>query len=106
MPLKKTLDTDHFESVINKGVTLVDFSAQWCAPCRAQQPIIEKLSKKFKGRTASVVIDVDEHHKIAMQLGIASIPTLIIFKNGKEVKRFVGLQGEKTLSEAIEKTLQ
>ncbi len=106
MPLKKTLDTDHFESVINKGVTLVDFSAQWCAPCRAQQPIIEKLSKKFKGRTASVVIDVDEHRRIAMQLKIASIPTLIIFKNGKEVRRFVGLQGEKTLSEAIEKTLQ
>ncbi len=106
MPLKKTLDTNYFESVINKGVTLVDFSAQWCAPCRAQQPIIEKLSKKFKNRTASVVIDVDEHHKIAMQLGIASIPTLIIFKNGKEVRRFVGLQGEKTLSEAIEKILQ
>jgi thioredoxin 1 len=106
MPLKKILNTDHFESVIKNGVTLVDFNAQWCSPCRAQEPIIEKLSKKFKGRTASVVLDVDDHHKIAMQLGIASIPTLIIFKNVKEVKRFVGLQVEKTLSDAIEKTLQ
>lgn len=105
MQPNKTSATDHFRSVISRGVSLVDFSAHWCAPCRTQQPIVEKLSETFKGRATSVVIDVDENPQLAMQLGIASIPTLIIFKDGKEVARFVGLQGEKSISEAVEKTL-
>jgi len=99
-------DTGQFESAISNGVALVDFNAPWCAPCRAQRPIIEKLSEEFKGRAAVLEMNVDENQQTAMHLGIASIPTLIIFKNGKEVTRFVGLQNAESLSSAIQRTLR
>ena len=99
-------DTGQFESAISHGVALVDFNAPWCAPCRAQRPIIEKLSEEFKGRAAILEMNVDENQQTAMHLGIASIPTLIIFKNGKEVTRFVGLQNAESLSSAIQRTLR
>ena len=99
-------DTGQFESAISHGVALVDFNAPWCAPCRAQHPIIEKLSEEFKGRASVLEINVDENQQTAMHLGIASIPTLIIFKDGKEVTRFVGLQNAESLSSAIQRTLR
>ncbi len=105
MAPEKILDTKQFESVITHGTVLVDFNAPWCTPCRAQHPIITKLSKEFKGRATILEIDVDKNQQIAMQLRIASIPTLIIFKDGKEVTRFVGLQNAKSLSRALTKTL-
>jgi len=105
MKPEKVLDTKQFESVIRHGVALVDFNAPWCAPCRAQHPIISELSEKFQGQAAVLEINVDENQQTAMHLGIASIPTLIIFKDGKEVTRFVGLQNEKSLSNAIRKIL-
>ncbi len=101
----KVLDTKQFESAISHGVVLVDFNAPWCAPCRAQHPITLELSEKFKGQAAVLEINVDENQQTAMHFGIASIPTLIIFKDGREVTRFVGLQNEKLLSNAIRKTL-
>jgi len=93
------------EHIIQKGVTLVDFTAPWCAPCRIQGPIIKQLARKYK-RTAQVVnLNVDDHRPLAMRFGITSIPTLVIFKNGVEIQRFVGLQSVEALSEAIEKAL-
>ncbi len=105
MKPEKILNTKQFKSIIGNGIALVDFNAPWCAPCRAQRPIIEKLSKKFKDRVAILEINVDENQQTAMHLGIASIPTLIIFKDGKEVMRFVGLQNAESLSNAIRSTL-
>lgn len=106
MKSAKIPDTEKFESVISHGVALVDFNAPWCAPCRVQYPIIEELSEIFKGRAAILEINVDENKQTAMHLGIASIPTLIIFKDGKEVTRFVGLQNAESLSKAIRRTLR
>ncbi len=105
MAPERIQETKKFNSVIRHGVTLVDFNAPWCAPCRAQHPIIEELSEKFKGQAAILEINVDENQQTAMHLGIASIPTLIIFKDGKEVQRFVGLQNTELLSKAILRTL-
>ena len=83
----------------------MDFTAPWCAPCRIQGPIIKQLARKYK-RTAQVVnLNVDDHRPLAMRFGITSIPTLVIFKNGVEIQRFVGLQSVEALSEAIEKAL-
>ena len=98
--------TIEFEKIIENGVSLIDFNAPWCAPCRAQEPIIQKLSEQFKGKALVAEMNIDENQDTAMKLGIRSIPTLALFKNGKEIRRFVGLQSQQTLSAAIESVLE
>ncbi|MBN2062076.1 MAG: thioredoxin fold domain-containing protein [Deltaproteobacteria bacterium] len=88
------------------GLVLVDFGAPWCAPCSLQEPIIRQLAIQFKGKALVGAVNIDESYDMALNLGIQSIPTLILYKNGKEIKRFVGLQSEITLSEALEKLLR
>jgi len=94
-----------FISRIEKGVALVDFNAPWCAPCRSQSPIIEKLADKFRGQATITAIDIDENREVALKLGIHSIPTLILFKEGREIQRFIGLQSEESLTRALENVL-
>jgi len=96
------LSQKDFKSAIEKGVTLVDFDTPWCAPCRAQDPILARLAERFAGKAAVVKVDMDENRKTALSLGIQSIPTLIFFKNGREIQRFVGLQSEKILADTLE----
>ncbi len=97
--------TKKFENMIQNGVTLIDFNAPWCGPCRSQEPIIKNLTEAFKGRAKIEVINIDNHQNIAAKLGIQSIPTLIVFKKGKELQRLVGLQPESILADAIENAL-
>ena len=89
------------EEWVKSGVTLVDFESPWCRPCRDQKPIIETLARRFKGEARIIELNIDDNRQFAIQLGITSIPTLIIFKNGKEYQRFVGLQPAEVLSKAI-----
>ena len=84
---------------------MVDFNAQWCAPCRIQKPIVDQLAKLYDGKASILEINVDKNQKSAMELGITSIPTLIIYKNGVEIERFIGLQNAEVLSDAIKKAL-
>jgi thioredoxin 1 len=70
-----------------------------------QQPIVEELAVVFKGKARFLTLDVDEHPKAAMQLGITSIPTLVIYRDGRELERVVGLQLPETLSAAIDKVI-
>jgi len=95
-----------FEQSILHGVTLVDFDAPWCAPCRNQQPIIDTVEKKYRGRAAVKKIDIDDNRDIALHLGIQSIPTIIIYKEGKEMNRFIGLQTEERLNRALKKLIE
>jgi len=106
MTVKQIQSAEGFHKAIQYGVTLVDFNAPWCAPCRSQEPIIEVLARRFKGKALVASLNVDEHGDVAAQFGIMSIPTLIIFKENKEIERFVGLQPEGTLSEALKSLLQ
>lgn len=102
----KTLQTkEDYERTIESGLTLMDFNAPWCAPCRTQEPILEQLSAQYKGKAVISAMNVDENQDIAAMLGIQSIPTMIIFKNNKEIQRFVGVQSESTLSDAMDKLL-
>ncbi len=94
-----------FDDTLLKGVTLIDFSAPWCGPCRDQEPIINDVRKAFNGKAIVAKVNIDENPKIAMDLGIQSIPTLILFKYGKEVGRFIGLQAKNTLNNALEKLI-
>ena len=102
----ESLSSTEFETQIKNGVTLVDFGASWCAPCRMQRPAIEQLAVQHFGKAMFAEVDVDENRQTAMKFGIMSIPTIIIFKDGKEIQRFVGLQPANALSLAIEKALQ
>ena len=105
MEVKKIINEEEFNNAIENGVSLIDFNAPWCAPCRAQGPIVQKLSEQFEERAVIAEMNIDENQQAAMKLGIQSIPTLAIFKNGKEIQRFIGLQSQGTLSAAIEKVL-
>jgi len=84
---------------------LVDFWADWCQPCLMQAPFIDEVEKKFTGKFKVGKLNVEEASDIAGQYSVVSIPTMIIFKNGVETERLVGLQPPDALSEAIEKHL-
>ncbi|MEJ2095688.1 MAG: thioredoxin [Deltaproteobacteria bacterium] len=101
----KQLNSQEFKVSIQSGVSLVDFNAPWCGPCRAQEPIIEQLAEQYDGRAVIAQMNVDDNQDTAVALGIQSIPTLALFKDGKEIKRFVGLQSVKTLEQALEETI-
>lgn len=94
-----------FEKCISTGVALIDFNTPWCAPCRLQEPIIECLAKKMSGLAVVASLNVDKNPNPAGRLDISNIPTMVIFKDGREIKRFVGLQPEKTLFDAVNKAL-
>jgi thioredoxin 1 len=84
------LDDSNFTSTVATGVTLVDFWAPWCGPCRMIAPLIDKVAERVQGKAKVAKINTDEGQDSAMQYGVQSIPTLIIFKDGKEVERLVG----------------
>lgn len=81
------------EEVLNSEVTvLVDFWATWCGPCQLQSPELAKFEREHEGKFKIVKINVDEQPELSAQYGVQAIPTLILFKDGEEVKRTVGMQ--------------
>lgn len=84
---------------------LVDFWAEWCMPCRMLAPTVEELATEFAGKVKVGKVDTDNNRQIAMQFGISAIPTIIIFKDGQMVKRFVGLQSKTDLKAALNEAL-
>ena len=93
-----------FNALINsKQPVLIDFSAQWCGPCRMQSKILEGLVKNFKGRIKIVKIDVDENQEIALKQKVYSIPTLVLFRNGQVLWRKTGLSQRDELLELLNK---
>jgi len=92
----------NFDSEIANGVVLVDFWATWCGPCRIQGPIVESLVEKFNGKAKIAKLDVDKASRTAQRFNITSIPPLIVFKNGKPVKQFIGVTEGEKLGTAIQ----
>jgi thioredoxin 1 len=91
-----------FSDQVSSGVTLVDFWAPWCGPCKMQGPILEKLAGTIGDRAVIAKVNVDDAGGVAGEYGIRSIPTLMVFKDGEVVQQLVGLQKEDTLTQAIE----
>lgn len=89
-----------FDAAIAEGITLVDFWAPWCGPCKMQLPILDSVAGKVEGAVIAKV-NVDENAPVAARFGVRSIPTLIIFKDGEVVQQFTGMQQENTLIQAI-----
>jgi thioredoxin 1 len=101
-----SLNADNFSSGIAEGITLVDFYAPWCGPCRMQGPILEQVAESVRGRAKITKINVDDAGSVAGRFGVQSIPTLVLFENGKEVRRFVGVSSYDTLVQAINELTQ
>ena len=99
------LNKDNFEQSISNGVALVDFWASWCGPCKMQLPIIEEFSGEMEGKATVGKVNVDEELELAQSFGIQSIPTLILFKDGKPVKKLVGLHSKESLYEEVNQVL-
>ncbi|MDI3280706.1 MAG: thioredoxin [Bacillota bacterium] len=87
------------------GVTLVDFWAAWCMPCRAVAPVIEQLAEEYAGRAKIGKLNVDENPRMAAQFGIMSIPTLLIFKDGQVVDQIIGAQPKAVLRAKLDEWL-
>jgi thioredoxin 1 len=93
---------ESFDNVAESGLTIVDFWAEWCMPCRMQGPIMESLAKNLAGKATISKLNVDDNPQTAARFGITGIPTSVLLKDGKEVQRFVGVQSEDTLRAAID----
>jgi thioredoxin 1 len=90
------------EVLSSTGVVLVDFWAPWCGPCRMVAPILEQIEQEYGGSVKIVKVNVDENPGLAGQYGIQSIPTMIIFKNGRKVEQFVGALPKPVLKSKVE----
>ncbi|NLW85792.1 MAG: thioredoxin [Planctomycetes bacterium] len=101
------LTDDTFEDeILQDGVAaLVDFWAEWCMPCRMLAPTVEEIAAEYAGKLKVGKVDTDANRSISMKFGISAIPTIILFKDGQAVKKFVGLQQKKDLKAAVDQVL-
>lgn len=100
-PLK--ISSENFEKeVLNSDkAVLIDFYADWCGPCKMMSPIIDEIAKELNEKIQVGKINVDENQDLAMEYGVMSIPTILIFRDGKEDKRFVGVRDKEELLENL-----
>jgi thioredoxin 1 len=103
--LVQHITDEQFQSTIAKGVTLVDFWAPWCGPCKMIAPILEELAGELQGQARIVKINVDDNPTVASQFGIMSIPTLLLFKDGQKVDQKVGGQPKPQLKAFIQQAM-
>lgn len=95
------LTADNFEATVNSGVSLVDFWAPWCGPCRMIAPVIEELAEDFEGKANICKVNTDEQQDLAVKYGIRSIPTILFMKDGEIVDQMVGATSKQALTEKI-----
>lgn len=102
-----TVTDQNFEAEVLKSQTpvLVDFWAPWCGPCKIVEPIIEELAREYGGKIKVGKLNVDDNPQTAGQYNVMSIPTFLIFKNGKPVKTIIGAQGKDALKKGIDEAL-
>jgi thioredoxin 1 len=96
---------ENFSDATASGVSLVDLYADWCGPCKIMAPAIDKLATSYVEKAKVGKLNVDDSQITAGKMGVTSIPTVIIFKDGAEVERFVGVKSEEELSRALDKHL-
>jgi thioredoxin 1 len=95
------LTSENFEETVANGVTLVDFWAPWCGPCRMIAPVIEELAEEYDGKATIAKVNTDEQQELAVKFGIRSIPTILFFKDGEVVDQMVGAASKDVFAEKL-----
>ena len=107
MPAAHISQADFEEKVLKASTpVLVDFYAEWCGPCKMAAPILDELADEYAGKVAIFKLDTDENHDASAKYGVMSIPTVILFKDGKEVERKIGFGGKQGYVDLINKVTQ
>ena len=101
----KIINSDEFRAEISEGVVLVDFFATWCGPCKMLGPVLEELGEELTGKAKIVKVDIDQSMDLADEFRITSVPTMILFKNGKAVESLVGFLPKERIKQVIEANL-
>jgi len=99
------LNYPNFDKVVSNATILVDFWAEWCSPCKVQDPIIEEIAKELKGKVLIGKVNVDDNRTISSKYGIMNIPTMILFKNGEKMHQFIGVQSKENILNILNKNI-
>ena len=99
------LSLNDFAGATAKGVALIDFSTEWCAPCKTMLPIVQRIAGDYAGRLSVYSVDAEKEQELAMRQAVMSFPTFLIFKDGKLVDRHVGAIAEPKLRAKIDAVL-
>jgi thioredoxin len=101
----KIVENNEFRSEIESGVTIVDFFATWCGPCKMLSPVLEGLAGEMEGKVNFIKVDIDQSLELASEFQISSVPTMVIFKDGQKVDQLVGFLPKEKIQQAIEANL-
>lgn len=103
--MAEELTNGKFNEFIKEGTVLIDFFAEWCMPCLIMAPIVDELSEKFKGKIKFGKVNVEDNSKLAQKFNVSSIPNMILFKDGKPIKQFIGSMTSEDFEEKLRKFL-
>lgn len=103
--MARDVDETTFDDVVKTGVVFVDFFATWCPPCRMMHPVVEEIEKRYKGKAEFIKVDVDKNSKLAIRYSIMSVPTFMVFKDGKPISTVIGAVPQDELAKMIDEAL-
>ena len=95
--------SQNFDEAVAQGITLIDFWAEWCGPCKMIAPMIDELATEYDGKAKVGKINIDNEPDLAVRFNVNSIPTLLIIKDGEEAKRFIGVTSKSDVAAALDR---